>query len=55
MPDVKVRVDVPDPPDVRVTLVGLRLSVGPAGELEAARETVPVKLLRLLRVMVEVA
>lgn len=50
---VTVSVEVPDPPGVRATIVGLRLSVGPVGELEAARVTVPAKLLRLLRVMVD--
>ena len=47
------RVEVPVPPDVRVTLVGLSVSVGPVGELDAVSVTVPVKLLRLLSVIVE--
>lgn len=55
MLDVNVSVELPEPPDVRVTLVGLRFSVGPVGELEAARETVPVNPLRLSRVIVDVA
>ncbi len=48
-----VSVDVPVPPDVRVTLVGLREAVTPTGEADAARFTVPEKPLRLVRVTVD--
>lgn len=48
-------VEVPLPPDESDTLVGLRLSVGPVGELVADNVTVPLKPLRLFRVIVEVA
>ncbi len=44
----------PDPPDDRLTLVGLRDAVSPEGETVAERETVPVKPLRLVRLMADV-
>ncbi len=37
-----------------MTLVGLREADGPDGDTEAVRLTVPMKLLRLVRVIVEV-
>ncbi len=48
-----MRVDDPEPPEVRVTLVGLRDAVTPEGETAEASETVPEKLLRLARLIVE--
>lgn len=53
--EVNVRVEDAVPPEERVTLAGLRESVGPAGETVVARETVPVKLLTLVSVTVDVA
>ncbi len=49
-----VRVDVADPPAERLTLVGFRVAVRPDGETEDERETLPEKLLRLARFIVEV-
>jgi len=49
-----VRTEVPVPPDERVIVAGARLTVSPAGT-ETDRAMVPVKLLRLVRVAVEVA
>ena len=49
------RVEEPVPPDERVTLAGLSDMLGPAGELVEDRATVPAKLFRLVRVIVEVA
>ena len=48
-----MRVDDPEPPEVRATLVGLRDVVRPDGETVGESETVPEKLLRLVRLMVE--
>jgi hypothetical protein len=42
------------PPEERETLDGLRERLSPLGELVADRMTVPAKLLRLVRVIVEV-
>ncbi len=42
--DVTVKVEAPVPPLAKVTLVGLRDTVGPEGETVAEREIVPVKL-----------
>jgi hypothetical protein len=54
-----VRVDVADPPEVKVTLVGLSDVVGPPncpdGLTLADKLRVPLKLLRLLSVIVDVA
>ena len=50
-----VRIDVPVPPADRVTLLVLRLVVGPDGFMAETRLTVPVKPLRLVIVMVDVA
>jgi hypothetical protein len=49
-----VRVDVPLPPEVRVTLVGLTETVGPFGETDGDSVIVPTKAPRLVRVIVEV-
>jgi hypothetical protein len=53
-----VRVELPVPPDDRVTDVGLSVAVGPcltSGLIVAERLTVPVKPLRLVRVRRDVA
>ncbi len=50
-----MRTEEPEPPLERVTLVGLREAESPDGDTEAARLTVPAKLLRLPRLIVEVA
>ncbi len=52
--DETVRVDDAEPPEERLTLVGLRDAESPDGETEAANDTVPVKLLRLDRLMTDV-
>ncbi len=49
-----MRVDDPDPPEERVTLVGLSEADSPDGETEADRLTVPVKPLRLVRLITDV-
>lgn len=41
------------PPDANVTEVGLTEAVGPVGETVTLMDTVPEKLLRLVRVIVE--
>ena len=47
--------DEPDPPEERPTLAGLSRAVRPdEGETEEERVTVPVKLLRLARLIVDV-
>jgi hypothetical protein len=46
--------DVPEDPDVSETLVGLRDAIGPPGETEVERPTVPVNPFRLFSVIVEV-
>jgi len=51
--DIIDSAEVPVPPLDRVMLVGLRVRVGPAGELDRVRVMVPVKLLMLVSVMVE--
>jgi hypothetical protein len=51
------RTDVPEPPEVRGTLVGLREALGPlrtVGETVAVRLTVPVKPPKLVSVTVKV-
>ena len=49
-----MRVDDPEPPEERVTLVGLSEADRPDGETEADRLTVPVKPLRLVRLITDV-
>jgi len=49
-----VRVDDPDPAEVRVTLVGLTDAVKPEGDVAVERTTVPAKPYRLARLMLEV-
>ncbi len=46
-------VKVPVPPADRVTFAGLKDRLRPVAELEADRATVPEKLFRLIRMMVE--
>jgi hypothetical protein len=46
---------VPVPPEDRGTLVGLSKRLRPAGEPAENRVTVPAKLFRLVKVIVEVA
>lgn len=48
-----VSVVVPVPPDDRVTLVALRVVVGPDGDMEDVRVIVPAKLLILVKVIAE--
>lgn len=50
-----VSVVVPVPPDERVTLVALRVVVGPDGDMEDVRVIVPVKPLILVRVIEDAA
>ncbi len=52
--DERVRVEVAVPPDVTVTLDGLREPVTPEGKDVAERETVPEKPLMLAREIVAV-
>ncbi len=49
-----VRVEVPGVPAEIVTLVWIKEGVGPTGEAVAAKLTVPLKPLRLVKVMVDV-
>ncbi len=49
-----VSVEGADVPEEIVTLVGLSDGVGPDGELAAVRLIVPLKPLRLVKVIVEV-
>lgn len=46
---------VPVPPAERVTLVALRVGVGPGGDMEDVRLIVPEKPLTLVRVTVDAA
>jgi len=50
----RVRVEVPVPPDVRVTRVVVKEVTGPAGSTLADRATVAAKPFRLVRVIVDV-
>jgi len=50
-----VRVEVADPPDVNVTLVGFRLAVMLEDDGVAVRLRVPENMFRLVRVIVDVA
>jgi hypothetical protein len=49
-----VKVELADPPDESVRLVGFTEMVGPAGETVTPRATVPVNPLKLVTVMVDV-
>ncbi len=53
--ELTVSTDVADPPELRLTLLGLREAERPEGDEEAVRDTDPEKLLRLVRMMSEVA
>ena len=48
-----MRVEEPDPPEERVTLVGLREAVKPEGVTDEDSDTVPEKLFRLERLIVD--
>ncbi len=48
-----VRIEVADVPEGTMTLAGFREEVGPDGETVAAKFTVPLKLLTLVKVMVD--
>ncbi len=50
-----VRVDVADPPDGTETTIMLKLVDGPLGEIVDDRVTLPLKPLRLVTVIVDVA
>lgn len=45
---------MPDPPEDRATLVGVREAVMPEGETEEESDTVPENALRLVRLTVAV-
>jgi len=49
-----VRVDVPVPPGLKVTVLELKLGLGPLGEQTADRDTVPPNPFRLARLIVTV-
>ncbi len=49
-----MRVELAVLPDERLTLVGLREAVGPAGETVEERATVPVKPPTLVKMMLDV-
>jgi len=51
----RVSVEIPVPADVKVTVDGDRLGTKPADEMVADNVITPVKPLRLVRVIVEVA
>ena len=51
--EVTVRVDMPELPEVRATLVGLAEAVRPEGETEVVSATLPANPPRLLSVIVE--
>jgi hypothetical protein len=48
-------VEVPAPPDVRLTVVGFNETDGPLGETETSRLTVPANPARLVKLIVDVA
>ena len=54
MEDETESVEDPEPPDDNVTLVGLSDAVKPEGVTDEDKETLPEKLLRLARLMIEV-
>ena len=55
MEDERARVEEPVPPEDRVTLAGLKVAESPDGDAEAESETVPEKLFRLVKVIMDVA
>ena len=54
MEDETESVEDPEPPEDNVTLVGLSDAVKPEGVTDEDKETLPEKLLRLARLMIEV-
>jgi hypothetical protein len=52
--ELTLRVDVPELPEVRLTLVGLAEVVRPEGETEVVRAMLPANPPRLLSVILEV-
>ncbi len=54
MVELRVRVEVLVPPELRITLVGLTETERPEGDTAVARATVPAKPFRLPRVIVAV-
>ncbi len=52
--ELRVRVDIPVPPEVRDILAGLREAVRPGGDTTDARATVPAKPFTLVRVIVAI-
>ncbi len=52
--EVTVRVDAPEPPAVRLTLVGLTEAVRPEGETLVVRAMLPARPPRLFSIMGEV-
>ena len=51
----RVKVEVPVPPDARLTLVGFNEADGPLGETAATRFTVSANPARLVSLIVDVA
>ncbi len=49
-----MRVDDPDPPEVRVTFVGLSEATRPEGDADAETATVPANPYRLPRLILDV-
>ncbi len=49
-----MRVEAPIPPEDKVRLFELRVATRPDGEMDTERVTVPEKLLRLARLIVDV-
>jgi len=49
------RIDVAEPPEVRVSVELLRVVLGPEGEIDVERLIVPLNPLRLVIVMVELS
>ncbi len=54
MEDETESMEDPEPPEDNVTLVGLSDAVKPEGVTDEDKETLPEKLLRLARLMIEV-
>ena len=51
--ELTVRVELPDPPDGKLTLAGFAEPVRPEGDTEVVNAMLPVNPPRLLRVMIE--
>ena len=54
VPELRVRVEMPDPPGLKLILAGLVEPVRPVGVTDVERLTVPVKPAILLSVMDEI-